>query len=375
MQRAEVDGTKKAHITTISNIYDSVLSNPKYFQCEEVLNCQRMYEQVLDVEELACRGLQSTEYITGEDGSVAFCYGNEYDNPHCPCQNYKCGLLHQRYFENSCSAAVSNGTKERFSCDNHGTEYHSETHGVHIIFPQGAVPEGVTVIIELDIMLNGPFNFPHNMKVVSPILWVCVVDYPNFQFQKPVTVTLPHFLDISCDSDIELLQPCFMKAGHDLEQAEQLKFRPMDQSEAIYPAQGSSATVKTDHFCYLCIATNAPTPAIRSKTRYYFASWVPKSLGEHQSWDVVFSVSYLLPTCIKVSSNMTCIFFLTNNCTTLAPQAMDEQYSDNHRKHHDIFKFAENSDKLEIDYRNELPGGWQLTLQSSPEVSLHYMLL
>lgn len=51
---------------------------------------------------------------------------------------------------------------------------------------------------------------------------------------------------------------------------------------------------------------------------------------------------------------------------------MDEQYSNSHKKHHDIFKFAENNDKLEIDYRNELPGGWQLALQSSPEVSLHY---
>lgn len=367
------DGTKRAYTSAISNLYDLTLK-PKDSQCEEVLNSQRLYEQVLEVEGLVCGGLPSTEYITGEDGSVAGCYEIECENPHCPCQGYKCGLVHQRSSEDSCSAAVSNETKERFPCDYHGTEYHNEAHGVHIVFPQGAVPEGVTVTIELDIMLNGPFNFPDNVKVVSPILWVCVVDYPNFRFQKPVFVTLPHFLDLSCDSDIALLQPCFMKAGHRQEQSEQLTFHPMDQSEAIYPALGSSATIKTDHFCYLCIATNAPTPAIQSKIRYYFASWVPNLSGECQSWDVVFSISYLLPTCIKVSSYITRIlsFLLVKNVyITHAPQAMDEQYSTDHIKHHDIFKFAENSDKLEIDYHNQLPGGWQLALQSSPEVSLY----
>lgn len=55
---------------------------------------------------------------------------------------------------------------------------------------------------------------------------------------------------------------------------------------------------------------------------------------------------------------------------THVSQAMDEQYANTHNKNHDTFMFAENTEKLEIHYDNELPGGWLLTLQGSPEVSL-----
>lgn len=144
--------------------------------------------------------------------------------------------------------------KDQFCCDNHGTEYYNKTQGIHIIIPHGAVPEGVTLTIEVGIMLNGPFIFPDKTKVVSPVLWVCFADYLTFQLQKPVSITLPHFLDLSFDSDIALLRPHFMKASHGLKQSEQFIFHPMDQSEAIFPSKCSSATVKTKHFCY-CIFT------------------------------------------------------------------------------------------------------------------------
>ena len=95
-----------------------------------------------------------------------------------------------------------------------GKTFTDKANDFSLDIPEGAIPEGERLTVDVGVALFGPFQFPEGLRPVSPVFWVCVRDNNKFNFPKPVAVTLPHFLDLENYEDIQSLGLTFLKADH-----------------------------------------------------------------------------------------------------------------------------------------------------------------
>ena len=163
--------------------------------------------------------------------------------------------------------------------------------------PEGAVPGCATVpSISVEVALFGSFQFPEGLRPVSPLFWVCFGDN-NFQFSKPVAVTIPHFLDLEKDEDIQSLGLTFLKANHDKNSEGLYEFRPTDGEMIFEPFYG---VLTSTHFCYLCIAAK-DIPMTLKRTQFCITAVLPRrSMQVGTSVKSFFFVTFLnLKTCLK----------------------------------------------------------------------------
>lgn len=183
-------------------------------------------------------------------------------------------------------------------CDSSGGVYHDPVHDFSVRIPETAVPEGASITIEIGVMLSGPFQFPTDLKPVSPIVWLCVRNQENFEFVKPVQIILPHYLHIASQDDLNRLQLTFLKAKHAVSDNSLYQFTQAEGTATI-EVQSTQGTLSTKHFCFLCIAAKL-SPEDTDKVNYCLVQVQPCTL-ETSSWMVYFCVAYFLQTCIEVS--------------------------------------------------------------------------
>ncbi len=183
-------------------------------------------------------------------------------------------------------------------CDSSGGVYHDQVHDFSIRIPKGAIPEGAPITIEIGVTLYGPFQFPTDLKPCSPIVWLCVRNREDFEFKRPVEISLPHYLDVTSQDDVSTLQMTFLKANHALNVNSPYKFDEADGT-ATFEVQSSQGTLSTNHFCFLCVAANL-TPKDTAKVNYCLVQVQPSPMEVH------FCVAYFLRTCIQVCVLMHC---------------------------------------------------------------------
>ena len=199
--------------------------------------------------------------------------------------------------------------QENTTCDIHhqyktievtheGREFTDWTNDFSLEITEGAIPEGERLTIDVGVALFGPFQFPEGLRPVSPVFWVCVRDNPNFQFSKPVTVTIPHFLHLENDEDIQSLGLTFLKADHNKNSHKLYEFQPTDGEMEFEPSQ-KFGILKTTHFCSLCL-TCRDRPDVLTKTSFCITSVLPKcaTIGKKQT-AFFFITFYNLSTCLK----------------------------------------------------------------------------
>ena len=176
---------------------------------------------------------------------------------------------------------------------NKGGSYANEDHNIYLKVPEGAIPEGMTISIEVGVSLYSPLTslLPHGTIPISPLVKLCVVGKSNFKFLKPVEVILPHFLDISVSDDAKKMELQFVKVRHNL-----YCFHQSD-GIATFTPQSFTATLKTDHFCSFCIIAKETIPV--DKINYRLVKVVPKN-RQSNTWKASFCVTYLLRTCLQV---------------------------------------------------------------------------
>ena len=137
-------------------------------------------------------------------------------------------------------------------CTSDGRSYYDEHNDFRLEIPEGAIPEGERVIIDIGVALYGPFQYLTGLRPVSPVFWVCVRGQENFRFLKPVKITIEHCLRLDRDTDTHSLGLIFLKAGHTLNSAGKYELHSADGAHD-FQSDLSHGTLTTDHFCLLCI--------------------------------------------------------------------------------------------------------------------------
>jgi len=181
-----------------------------------------------------------------------------------------------------------------FDCK--GGRYANENHQFYLEIPEGAIPKGRTVTIEVGVSLQSSLVqlLPSGVIPVSPLVRLCVVGEEKFRFLTPVKVTMPHFLDIKDEESVKKMDLQFMKAGHSL-----YCFHQSD-GVATFKPHVNMATLMTEHFCTFCIAANVDAS---KDIAYRLVKVIPHNRLKNQ-WRANFCVTYYLRTCLQVKRSL-----------------------------------------------------------------------
>ena len=189
-------------------------------------------------------------------------------------------------------------------CTSEGRQFTDDVNDFSLEIPEGAIPEGERLTIDVGVALFGPFQFPEGLRPVSPVFWVCVRDNSNFQFSKPVTITIPHFLHLENDEDIQSLGLTFLKADHN-EDYDGLHEFQLTDGEMDFKSVKTHAILKTTHFCYDCIAAK-DIPTILEKSWFCITAVLPEYyVPVAGRVNAYFFITFLnLKTCLKCVENI-----------------------------------------------------------------------
>ena len=173
--------------------------------------------------------------------------------------------------------------------------------GYAIEADRGSVEEGTVSISHGAVPVRpfGAFKFPNGVRPVSAIISVCHREKPIKSLLKPIAVTLDHCMEYETFAEYNT-NLTFFKADHtkytfSKDGEKVYSFQKIEDCEVEYNRK--CATVRTNHFCYLCVGkfdrvdTNAARFAIHEAQ--------PKT-HHGKSLPLDYCVCYDLPTCLKV---------------------------------------------------------------------------
>ena len=322
-----------------------------------------------------CPSLFSWQHVTPSHSNCSShrnpndqCVGNahsdqetECSNPHCQCQD-----LRIQHLLPSIERGTSRNTDDiRYSydtwfptymtlicvlkqCTQSGVTHTDESNGFKLQVPVGAIPEGMSLMIDVGVSLCGPFQYPEGVRRISPMFWVCVRGHKNFHFLKPVEITMQHCLSVNNATDLEPLGIEFLKAGHSSNEEGKHEFQHFDCS-VDFKTTPSHPTLYTDHFCFLCLTSNLSSNAT-DRIQYCLSPFYPQPVVPNVNDAIYFYVSFFLATCL----------------TTVDQQSHKDGYRSTHRQY---FTFNRSSKTKYIKINYAEPSNWILSLQCNAEVS------
>lgn len=201
------------------------------------------------------------------------------------------------------------GSTQVITCGPMGGKYEVPEQGILIRIPPIALD--IFYSIEVGVAMHGLFKFPADRRPISAILWLKVRNEPaNFTFKKPVEVCLPHFLGLT-NEDIDNADEHglgYISSNELMDRQKNLIFTEGSQENVQYKQK--NATIKTDHFCFICLT--AKTSIILEKSQYLLTQILPDPITTLQ-WDIHFFISYNLDSFLKVYQSPYRVFIPTYN--------------------------------------------------------------
>ena len=236
-------------------------------------------------------------------------------------------------------------------CTHDGRHYYDEANDFRLEIPEGAIPEGETVTIDIGVALYGPFQYPEGLRPVSPVFWLCVRDKKLFCFLTPVTVTLPHYLNLRDHDDIKSLGLTFLKGDHELNSRQLHKFKKTEGNLFVEPLQ-KYGLLQTTHFCSLCIVSE-----------------ISRRLAERE----VFCISAVIPHTFSSTQPSHAYFYMTRmlqTCLTTVKKQMEINIPDlrEHAESFQNFHFRRNGDQFLEIVLPQTPPDWIVGLQCLTKV-------
>ena len=221
--------------------------------------------------------------------------------------------------------------------------------------PPASLPAGVEKTnIVIKASLGGPFQFPDNTKLVSPVFWLqCPV-----VFAKPVTLELQH-----CGKHSSALS--FVRANHSQKNLPYL-FKPLEGTTAVFSSYGR---ITLFSFSDLGTIQESSEEQRYCARLYYF--------GNRIDWRVHFVVIKDLEAVITVRLVMFLIRALIPQCyDLLILQAVNQEYKKEgaiEGPDQDI-EFEEDEITMEIPEGGSIIGGWTIIALTPPMVCLSLYL-
>ena len=182
-------------------------------------------------------------------------------------------------------------------CTSDGKHYYDEANDFCLEIPEGAIPEGKTITIDIGVALYGPFQYPEGLRPVSPVFWLCVRDNNFSIFSKPVTVTVPHFLYLKNHDNIESLGPSFLKGDHKPNTQQLHIFQKAEGTLSVEPLQ-MYGVLRTTHFCSLCISCPI-SKRLAGMEVFCLSAVTPHTFSPTRPSYVYFYITYMLQNCIN----------------------------------------------------------------------------
>ena len=181
-------------------------------------------------------------------------------------------------------------------CGHFGGEYINHEHDFIVRIPPGAISVGTKVSVEVGISSHGPFEFPTGMQPVSPIVWLHAREPVSLYFSKSVELVLPHCIKIKSELDVQSLQLCFLKAGHQSNTRRKFEFTLAD-GRTVFSGD-HHGILCTRHFCFNCIAAKLSAENLE-QVKYCLTTVEPLVISR-PAWRVYYCVSFFLKTCVEV---------------------------------------------------------------------------
>ena len=180
-------------------------------------------------------------------------------------------------------------------CSHDGRYYHDVDHDFILEIPEGAIPKGESITIDIGVALQGPFQYPEDLRPVSPVFWVCVREQKNFQFLKPIKVTIPHFLHLENLSDIDSLGLTFLKGDHEMNSQQMYPFRQAE-GDILFKPFGKYGVLQTTHLCSQCVGSK-DMESLKTAT-FCLTSVLPNEISFRQPSYAYFFITFMQPTCL-----------------------------------------------------------------------------
>jgi len=122
-----------------------------------------------------------------------------------------------------------------------------EEHGLKLTIPRGAIEDGIVVEIQAAVSLFGPFIIRNEYHLISGFVWIGAC----YMFNKPLTLEIEHYADVSNEDDIGSL--CVLKACMKHKQ-ELYEMHEVPERHYQYCLGSSFCSFSTKHFCSMCLA-------------------------------------------------------------------------------------------------------------------------
>ena len=173
---------------------------------------------------------------------------------HCPGSSFPEG--HEAFIANSCF--VVGGLQSLLvSSESHITFGPWKEGSAKLLIPNGAIPRGQELQVRYAYLLDGPFSFPENYDVVSPVLYI---DYNTSLVKKPLELQLDHWY-AGKDRQKNM---AFLKAPHVAHEGGVFPFTKYSQGSFSDEEQFAALNLEEDLCCVVVAVKNTgnlPHPA------------------------------------------------------------------------------------------------------------------
>ena len=182
---------------------------------------------------------------------------------------------------------------EVFQVSSRGGQYCDDSLGLCIDVPEGAVPEGRLLQLEIGMCLYGPFKFPGNLYPIAPILMLC--PQSNIKLSRRLRITLPHIISDADEGEIDFFDVQVIKADHtSLFTANETIFDNIigESNLSLHTSNNCEvATFELSNFCFVTLRATANLQELAERKGYCICPLLP-------SPDAMSSVSFMYHLCV-----------------------------------------------------------------------------
>ena len=203
-----------------------------------------------------------------------------------------------------------------FEVSNEGGQFSDNNLGLCIDVPEGAVPQGTTLQLEVGVCLYGPFKFPSGLYPIAAILMLCSKN--EVKLHKNLEITIPHYIIFDDIEASECLGIKVIKAGHrSLLLAGEYVFDNIIHGSnlSFHTRNGYNfATFSLQSFSFISLFANRDNYEVAKRRGYCICPLLPvSSTISSDSLTFFMCVTYFMSPCIEVGMMIVINSNLLNN--------------------------------------------------------------